>query len=229
MFAELLLAATLATPAPPALPSPTPPPEPNHVTLAGTESYIWAGGAGWRNWTGLSSQAWGLYEFQVSPKLRFSDEVHWQRLSSNFNVTFGGMTYNPSFNFDEYDDEFDVELGKAQLPTGVGVGYYDYSPVYDIAPYHLSGFGFGVDHWSNWYVVTSPFYNVWYFPNLTSAQAAGKAYGIVRADLGVNVRASLVSPWGVQFGFQDEDWLGHNASSPHLNFFSPFVSVTWWQ
>jgi hypothetical protein len=229
MFAELLLAATLATPNPASIPSPTPPPEPNHVTLAGTGSYLWASGDNWQNWHGFISQAWGLYEFQASPTLRFSDEFHWERLSSNFDVTFRGATFNSPFNFDEYDDEFDVELGKAQLPTGVGVGYYDYSPVYDFTPYHLSGFGFGVDHWSNWYVITSPFYNVWYFPNLTSASPTNKAYGILRADVGVNIRKSLVSPWGVQFGLEDEDWFGHNANSAHLNFLSPYVSITWWQ
>lgn len=229
MLPALTLAAALATPTPAALPTPTPPPEPNHVTLAGIEGFVLGSGEGRRHWNGYTSEAWGLYEFQAGPHLRFADSLHWERFSSHFTASFLGTTFAAPFDFDEYDDQLDVELGRPWLPTGVGIGYYDYSPVYDVVPYHLAGFGFGVDHWANWYVVTSPYYSVWYYPDLTSAASAGRVYGIARADVGVNFRRSLVSPWGVQIGVQDDSWFGQNARSPSLNFLEPYVRLTWWQ
>lgn len=233
MFAALLLAAALTSPSPAPMPFPeqTPPPEPNHITLAAEGSYVTASGDNWQNWNGFSAQALGQYEFNAGPHLRFSNTLHWERLSSNYAVSFAGTTFHAPFNFDEYDDEFDVELGKPQLPTGLGIGYYDYSPVYLFYPgtYHMSGLGFGVDRWANWYVPSSFYVSAWYFPSLTSTGASGIAYGILRADLGFNVRQSLVSPWGFRVGVQDEAWFGQNVRSPNYNFIDPYVSVTWWQ
>ncbi|HUY41891.1 MAG TPA: hypothetical protein VMV82_10025 [Candidatus Dormibacteraeota bacterium] len=229
MIAALALAASLATPAPTPFPTQTPPPEPNHATIAGSESYIRASGDNWQRWNGFISQISGLYEFQASPALRFSNFVHWQRLSSHYDASFLGKTFSAPFNYDEYDDEFDVELGKPQLPTGVGIGYYDYSPVYGFRTYHLAGFGIGVDHWSNWYVRNSFYYSVWYYPNVASAPSSNMAYAIARADIGLNVRQSLVSPWGLRIGVQGERWFGKTPQSPTFNFLGPYVSLTWWQ
>jgi hypothetical protein len=101
MIVALTLAAALATPTPGPIAAPTPPPEPNHITIAGTASYVAGSGAGWTRWSGFSSQASALYEFQVSSHLRLSNQFHWERLSSQYNITFAGTTYtNQPFDYD---------------------------------------------------------------------------------------------------------------------------------
>ena len=228
MFAAFMLAAALATPTPTTAPAPTPPPEPNHITIAGTESFLQPSQEYWPHWSGVTSQISGMYEFQASARVRFADTLHWERLSSHYTSAFTGQA--TPFNFNEYDDEFDVELGRPQLPTGVGIGYYDYNPVYDFPrTYDLAGFGLGVDHWSNWYVPRSFYYSLWYYPSVSGSQPSAGAYGIARVDLGLNVRQSLVSPWGFRVGVQDESWFSHNGNALSKNFLGAYVSLTWWQ
>ncbi|MGH7738053.1 MAG: hypothetical protein ACREMP_09345 [Candidatus Tyrphobacter sp.] len=225
----IALAAALATPAPAVEPS-TPPPEPNHITVAGEAGYVATLGCNFcKNWSGFTAQALGQYEFQVSPHLRLSDTLHWDRFSSSYRYAYGRRTYTAGFDYDEYDDQLDVEIGRPQLPTGIGIGYFDAQPVYQTRLlYHLSGLGFGVDHWADWGARASPYVSAWYYPHLTGSST--QAYAIFRGDLGLNVRESLASPWGVRVGVQYEHWNGQSAAmGNYLNFFVPYVSITWWQ
>jgi hypothetical protein len=203
MFAALALVAAVATPSP--APVATDAAEPNHVTIAGSAG------------SGFSAQAFGLYEFQATPHLRLSDELHWGRLSAR------RLTY------DEYDDEVDVELGPGDLPTGVGVGYLTFSPLYSPRLAHMSGWGIGVDRWPNWGAIAAPYFTLWYYPSVTSGQAGTPAYGVLRANAGYNVRAGLANPWGFQIGVEDESWFAANGRARSTNVLSPYVSVTWWQ
>jgi hypothetical protein len=234
MFAALMLAATLVTPTPTpvatAFPLQTPPPEPNHVTVTGSESYVQAYQEYWPQWTGVTTQLSGMYEFQANSHLRLANTLHWERLSSTYITNFNNVVIPWRFNFTEYHDELDVELGRPWYPTGVGVGYYDYNPVYDAGRvYNLAGFGVGVDRWANWNVPRSLYYSVWYYPNVRGSQANAGAYGITRLDVGMNIRQSLVSPWGIRIGLQNETWFANNANAEYKNFAEPYVSLSWWQ
>jgi hypothetical protein len=228
MFAALLLAAALSTPRPSA--APTPPPEPNHVTIEAAQSFVQTAGEGWQNSNGAATQLSGRYEFQASPKLRFANTVHWERLSSVWTSYQDGISLPWYFNFNEYDDEFDVELGRPDVPTGVGVGYFSYRPVSDSGNlYNLSGFGVGIDRWANYYVPRSVYASAWYYPYLKASQDSAGAYGIARVDVGLNFRASLVSPWSYRIGVQDESWFSRNANSSDLHFFGPYLSLSYWR
>ncbi|MBC5815783.1 MAG: hypothetical protein GIW97_04500 [Candidatus Eremiobacteraeota bacterium] len=180
-LSALVLAAVLASPT---LAPPTPPPEPNHVTIEANQGVLGTTGQEWQKSGGASFALSGRYEFQAGAKLRFANTVHWERLSSVYTYDDG----NESFNYTEYNDEFDVELGRPEVPTGLGVGYFFYKPV-DDASYHynLGGFGVGVDHWPNYYVPRSVYYSLWYYPDARGKQNNTPAY----ADRALRCRTQL--------------------------------------
>lgn len=229
--AAALGAAASSSPMPapsPVYPVATPPPEPNHVTLEVTQSLLRTSGYEWEKASGTSTGASLRYEFQTTPKLRFADTLHWERLSS---------TYQPSelprarwwFDYAEYDDEFDVELGRPDLPTGVGVGYFDYTPVRDFKnTYNLRGFGIGIDRWANYYMPRSVYYSAWYYPDVRGGQVAAGAYGILRADVGVNFRPNLVGPWNVRVGVTSDTWFAKNAYATDTAFNGVYVGLAYW-
>ncbi|HET9029034.1 MAG TPA: hypothetical protein VFN49_02570, partial [Candidatus Aquilonibacter sp.] len=166
-----------------ALASPTPPPEPNHVTVDVLQSVLKTSGYEWENAHGYATAASIRYEFQASPKLRFADTLAWQHPSSVYNSP-DFPTHPWWFNDVQYRNELDVELGRPDYPLGVGVGFYDYTPVNDFGNiYNLRGFGLGVDRWANYYTFVSPYYSLWYYPDVRGGQVTAGAYGIVRADI----------------------------------------------
>jgi hypothetical protein len=224
------LAATLASPAPaPQYPVQTPPPEPNHVTIDVVQSVLDTSGYEWENGHGYSTQAAVRYEFQATPKARFANTLHWERLSS---VYAPADFPNKSWWFDyvEYDDEFDAELGRPDYPLGVGVGYFDYSPVYDFKnTYNLRGFGIGFDRWPNYYTFHSLYYSLWYYPDVRGGHIQAGAYGIVRGDVGINFRPDLMRPWNVRLGFASDTWFAKNAFATDTGFNGPYIGFSFWR
>ncbi len=235
MLPSLILVAALGTPKPTPSPAPetmrrTAPLEPNHATIEGTQSLLQTSGQNWSKSSGVTSQLSGMYEFQASPTLRLANTLHWERLSSHYATAYQG-TWTPwQFSFNEYDDELDVELGRAYYPVGVGVGYFDYNPVYDSgSQYDLAGFGVGVDRWPNFNVQRSYYASAWYYPTVKGSQPGAGTYGMLRADAGFNVRFSLVSPWSLRVGVQDESWFAKNAYASDTGFVGPYVSLSYWR
>jgi hypothetical protein len=206
----------------------TPPPEPNHVTLDLAQSALVTSGSEWLNGTGSSINATLRYEFQATPKLRFANSLHWERLSSTYNP--GGAPASWWFDYTEYDDEFDAELGRPDYPFGVGVGYYDYTPIHDYTnDYNLRGFGFGIDRWPNYYMPSSFYYSAWYYPSMSGGQVEAGAYGILRLDAGVNFRPNLVGPWNIRIGVASDTWFAKNAYAGDSGFNGPYVGLSWWR
>lgn len=211
------------------LASPTPPPEPNHVTIDLVQSALATSGSQWEKARGSSINAALRYEFQATPHARFANTFHWERLSSSYS-----FAPHPSapwwFNYNEYDDELDAELGRPDYPLGVGVGYFRYNPVYDFTEtYSLSGFGAGIDRWPNYYTFHSLYYSAWYYPNVRAPGAGAEAYGILRADIGVNIRPDLVSPWNMRIGFMSDTWFAKSAGASNSAFNGPYVGVSYWR
>ena len=233
----LVLAVTLAaaSPAPTAAPTPynmvqTPPPEPNHLTVEATQSFLKTSGDGWQDAHGFATQASLRYEFQTTPSLRFANTLHWQRLSSTWNGTYPGGSFSTWFDLNQYDDEFDVELGRPDYPTGVGIGYYDYNPVYD-GPntYNLRGFGLGIDRWPNYYTPHSFYYSLWYYPSVRGGTPETGTYGILRVDAGVNFRFNLTQPWNLRIGFSNDSWFARDAYATDTGFTGPYIALSYWR
>ena len=223
-----LLLALLATPAPAAYPSSTPPPEPNHVTIDVEQSVLRTSGYEWESGNGFSTNAAVRYEFQATPKARFANAVHWQRESSTYLPE--GQSPRWWFDYNEVDEQFDAELGRPDLPTGVGIGYYDYSTVYDFTnTYTLRGFGVGVDRWANYYMPRSLYYSAWYYPDIRGGQVQAGAYGILRAEAGINFRPSLTSPWNIRIGFMTDTWFAKNGYATDSAFNGPYVGFSFWK
>ncbi|MDE2482139.1 MAG: hypothetical protein KGN02_08110 [bacterium] len=220
-----LLAAATASPAP-VVPAQTPPPEPNHVTLDIQGGPLVTSGNAWIGGNGTMTQLGARYEFQATPKARFANTLQWQRLASHYAFA-GGPRWN--FDYDQFDDEFDVELGRPDLPTGVGVGYFSYNPVYDFnETYALHGFGIGVDRWANYYMPRSYYYSAWYYPSLRGATLDYGKYAVLRLDVGVNFRPNLVGPWNLRVGFMSDTWFARNANASDSGFNGPYVGVSFW-
>jgi len=231
LIAALVVALSSPLPAStPNYPVQTPPPEPNHVTVEAIQSFLKTSGSGWQDAYGVSTQASFRYEFQTAPKRRFANTLHWQRLSSTWKGSYPGGTFSTWFNFNEYDDEFDVELGRPDYPTGVGVGYFDYNPVYD-GPntYNLQGVGIGIDRWPNYYVPRSFYYSAWYYPSVRGGTPETGVYGILRADIGVNFRFNLTQPWNLRVGFSNDAWFARDAYSADTGFTGPYVALSYWR
>lgn len=211
-----------------AAPVQTPPPEPNHVTIDLTQSVLKTSGNEWENAHGYSTNAAIRYEFQATPKARFANTLHWEHLSSSY--TYPELPATPWwFSFVEYDDQFDAELGRPDYPLGVGVGYFDYTPVHDYTnTYNLRGFGVGIDRWPNYYTFHSLYYSAWYYPDVRGGQAGAGAYGILRADAGVNFRPNLVGLWNVRVGLTSDTWFAKNAYATDAGFNGAYVGVSYW-
>lgn len=228
----LVLGALLASPAPvpsSVYPVQTPPPEPNHVTVEMLQSALVTSGYEWQHAKGASTHASLRYEFQATPKMRFANTAHWERLSSTY-VPADFPTHTWWFNYTEYDDEFDAELGRPDLPLGVGVGYFDYTPVHDFRnDYNLRGVGVGVDRWANYYMPRSFYYSAWYYPDVRGGQTAAGAYGILRLDIGANFRPDLVRPWNVRIGIMSDTWFAKNAYATDSGFNGPYIGITYWR
>lgn len=229
MLRLVTLLAVLATPSP-APAAPTPPPEPNHVTVEAIQSWLQTSGDGWQDAHGAASQLSGRYEFQVSPKLRFADTLHWERLSSTWRGRYDDTWFHTWFNYNEYDDELDVELGRPDYPTGVGIGLYSYNPVYD-GPntYSLHGLGVGIDRWPNYYVPRSFYYSAWYYPTVRGATPETGTYGILREDVGVNFRFNLTQPWNLRVGFSNDSWFAKDAYATDTGFTGPYIALSYWR
>jgi hypothetical protein len=235
MLLAAALALALASPAPSAAPTPynavqTPPPEANHVTIEAMQSFLRTSGDGWVDAHGLGTQASTRYEFQAAPKLRLADSLHWERVSSTWQGSYEGTPFSTWFNFSEYDDELDVELGRPDYPTGVGVGYFDYNPIHD-GPnnYNLVGVGLGVDRWPNYYVPRSFYYSAWYYPSVRGGTPETGTYGILRADAGMNFRFSLTRPWNLRVGFASDSWFARDPYATDTGFAGPYVALTFWR
>jgi hypothetical protein len=230
MLALAALAIALASPSPSPAPNymlQTPPPEPNHVTIELLQSVLVTSGEEWYGGNGASTNASVRYEFQATPKARFANTVHWQRLSSTYAPD--GETPKWWFDFTEYDDEFDAELGRPDYPLGVGVGYFDYTPIHDYTnDYNLRGFGFGIDRWPNYYTPRSFYYSAWYYPSLRGGQPDSGTYGILRADVGVNFRPNLVGPWNIRVGFMSDTWFAKDEYAGDSGFNGPYVGLSFW-
>lgn len=222
----MLLAATLAA----AIASPTPPPEPNHITIEGIASALKTSGQGWNDAYGTSVAASARYEFQTAPKWRFANTLHWERISSTWSGTYPGGSFNTWFNYTEYDDELDVEVGRPDYPTGLGVGYFDYNPIHDgPEDYNLTGFGVGIDRWPNYYVPRSYYGSLWYYPSVRGGAPDGGTYGILRADVGVNFRFNLTRPWNLRVGFANDSWFARNANASDTGFTGPYIALSYWR
>lgn len=229
MLATVVLLGALATPSPPPYPVQTPPPEPNHVTIDLVQSVLKTSGYDWENAHGFGTNAAIRYEFQASPKARFANSLHWERMSSVYNIP-EAPTHPWWFSFVEYDDEFDVELGHPEYPLGVGVGYFDYTPVYDYKnTYNLRGFGVGLDRWPDYYTFHSLYYSLWYYPDVRGGQTEAGAYGILRGDVGVNFRPSLVRPWNFRVGFASDTWFAKDRYATSSSFNGPYVGISYWR
>lgn len=230
MIALLLGAIFAATPLPmpsPVYPVATPPPEPNHVTIDVEQSFLRTSGYEWEQGRGTSTNVALRYEFQATPKARFANALHWQRESSAYLP--GGFPKRWWFDYNEIDDQFDVELGRPDLPLGVGVGYYDYSTVYDFTnTYNLRGFGVGIDRWADYYTPRSFYYSAWYYPDIRGGQLEAGAYAILRAEAGVNFRPNLTSPWNFRIGFMSDTWFAKNAFATDSGFNGPYVGLSYW-
>lgn len=221
----------IPTPAPiasPAYPIATPPPEPNHLTIDLEETFQRTSGYEWEQAKGTATNAAIRYEFQATPKARFANTVHWQRESSTYLP--GGYSKAWWFDYTEYDDEFDVELGRPDLPLGVGVGYFDYTPVHDFTnDYNLRGFGIGIDKWPDYYTPHSWYYSVWYYPSLSGGQEEAGAYSVLRADLGFNWRPNLTRPWNFRIGFMSDTWFAKNGYAADTAFNGAYVGLSYWR
>ena len=232
MLHVLALVIAVGSPVPAATPDAvqTPPPEPNHITVEGIESWLKTSGAGWEKAYGSATQASARYEFQTAPKLRFADTLHWERISSTWTGYTATGSYPTWFDYTEYDDELDVELGRPDYPTGVGVGYFDYNPVHDgVNNYNLTGFGLGIDRWPNYYVPRSFYGSLWYYPTVRGGTPETGTYGILRADVGVNFRFSLVQPWNMRIGFANDAWFARDAYSTDTGFTGPYIALSYWR
>ncbi len=230
MLCAVALALAVTSPAPtPYNATQTPPPEPSHITIEAMQSFLETSGSGWQNAHGFGTQASLRYEFQAAPKTRFANTVHWERVSSTWQGSYDETPFSTWFNFNEYDDEFDIELGRPDYPTGVGIGYFDYNPVYD-GPntYNLRGLGIGVDRWPNYYVPRSFYYSMWYYPSVRGGTPETGTYGILRADIGVNFRFNLTQPWNLRVGFSNDAWFARAAYSTDTGFTGPYVALSYW-
>ncbi len=227
MLVALTLMLALAHPTPaPVVPLQTPPPEPNHLTLDIEGAPIVTSGNQWIGGHGTLTQLGARYEFQATPRARFANSLQWERLTSHY-AAAGGPRWN--FDYDQFDDEFDVELGRPDLPTGVGVGYFSYNPVYDYtSTYNLRGFGVGVDRWANYYMPRSVYYSAWYYPSLHGPDLGNGTYGVLRADVGINLRPNLVGPWNLRIGFSSETWFARNAAATDSGFNGPYIGISYW-
>lgn len=221
-FAVATIAAATAAP-------PTPPPEPNHITVEAIQSFLRTSGDGWEKGMGLATQASVRYEIQAAPKLRLANTLHWERVSSTWQGSYPGGTFLTWFHFTDYDDELDVELGHPEYPTGIGIGYFDYSPIHDgPADYNLNGIGFGVDKWPNYYVPRSYYGSLWYYPSMRSGTPGEGTYGIFRADAGVNFRFNLLKPWNMRVGVAADTWFGRTGATD-TGFAGPYIAFTYWR
>lgn len=231
MFAAVVLAAALASPTPaPQYPVQTPPPEPNHITIDLTQQWLKTASNGWQNTTGVSTQASLRYEFQTSQHTRFNNTFHWEHMTSTWDGTFGNQTFTIPYDYTLYDDELSLELGHPEYPFGVGLGYFSYSPIFDgQTRYTMQSWGLGIDQWTNYYRPSSYYYSAWYYPSLSSSTPNEGTYGVLRADLGVNLRPNLVSPWNVKLGVQSESWFAHGAPASDLWIVGPYVSLSYWR
>jgi hypothetical protein len=70
---------------------------------------------------------------------------------------------------------------------------------------------------------------VWYYPDVRGAQPGSDAYGIARVDVGLNFRKSLVSPWSLRIGVQDESWFSRDPDDGNSNYLEPYVSLSYWR
>jgi hypothetical protein len=231
ILAAAALVAALASASPSPAPNwmlQTPPPEPNHITIELLQSALSTSGQEWYSGNGYSTNASVRYEFQATPSARFANTLHWERLSSTYEPD--GYTPRWWFNYTEYDDEFDAELGRPDYPTGVGVGYFDYTPIDDYTnTYNLRGFGVGVDRWPNYYTPRSFYYSLWYYPDLHGGQVEAGAYAILRGDVGVNFRPNLIGPWNIRVGFMSDTWFAKNAYASDTGFNGVYVGLSYWR
>lgn len=226
MFAAIALVLALAT-APPIVPLQTPPPEPNHVTIDIDGGPVITSGNQWIGGRGTMTQLGARYEFQTTPKLRFANTFQWQRLASHYAPA--GAPYTWNFDYDQLDDELDIELGRPDVPTGIGIGYFTYNPIYDYtSTYNLHGFGIGIDRWANYYRPRSYYYNVWYYPSMRGASLENGTYGILRGEVGLNFRLNLLQPWNIRVGFLSDTWFARNGYATDSGFNGPYIGVSYW-
>ncbi len=225
MVYALALSIAIATPAPS-----TPPPEPNHITVEAIQSFLRTSGNGWDKARGLASQASVRYEMQATSKLRLANTLHWERVSSTWQGSYPGGTFQTWFHYTDYDDELDVELGRPDYPTGVGIGYFDYTPIHDgPADYNLTGLGIGIDRWPNYYVLRSYYGSVWYYPSMRNGSPNAGTYAILRVDAGINFRFNPMQPLNLRVGFASDSWFARDANAADTGFTGPYVALSYWR
>ena len=93
----------------------------------------------------------------------------------------------------------------------------------------MQGLGVGIDRWTNYYLPRSWYYSAWYYPNLRNSNPAEGRYDILRAEIGMNVRASLVSPWNLKIGVQSENWFARKAPAGDMWIAGPYISLSYWK
>jgi hypothetical protein len=198
------------------------------VTIDVEQSLLRTSGYEWQSGSGASTNAAIRYEFQATPKARFANSLHWQRESSTYLPA--GNSPRWWFDYDEFDDQVDAEFGRPDLPTGVGVGYYDYAAIHDFTnTYNLRGFGVGLDRWANYYVPRSFYYSAWFYPDVRGGQAEAGAYAILRAEAGINFRPNLASPWNLRIGVMSDSWFAKNSYATDSGFDGPYVGLSYWR
>lgn len=189
--------------------------------MAGALSPVTARWSGSGAGSGTTLEGVAVGEFNLTGVARFALTVHAER------ATLRSSGY--PLDFTQSDAQLEAEFGRAWYPFGAGIGYiheheYDGSDLFG-----LHGMGFGVDRWPNFYIPSSYYGSIWYYPRASGLTDEPYSYAIWRFDAGVNLRFTLRSPWSAKLGIKDEQWTARVGDAPTFHLIGPYAAISWWQ